>query len=290
MGARILDGKKLASTIRLEIAERARRFQSETGIQPKLAAVLVGSDPASQVYVRSKRAACEAAGMASSLFTPPAETSEAELLELVARLNRDETVHGILVQLPLPKQIDERRVLLAVHPEKDVDCFHPENVGLLAEGHPRFFPCTPLGVREILVREGIEIAGAHVVIVGRSQLVGRPLAMMLAQKGPGGDATVTVCHSRTRDLGKHTRAADILVAAMGQPEFLGADMIRPGATVIDVGTSRNAAGKLVGDVDFAAALEVAGAITPVPGGVGPMTVTMLLENTLAAARLAAKSK
>jgi methylenetetrahydrofolate dehydrogenase (NADP+)/methenyltetrahydrofolate cyclohydrolase len=212
-----------------------------------------------------------------------ADVSADDLLRLIAKLNKAQEVHGILVQLPLPKQIDTARVLLAVSPVKDVDAFHPENVGRLVQGRPRFLPCTPSGVQQLLVRNKIETAGRHVVIVGRSDIVGRPLSIMLSQRGPGGDATVTLCHSRTRDLAAITRQADILVAAIGQPKFIMAEMIRPGAVVVDVGINRTEDG-LVGDVDFAAARDVAGAITPVPGGVGPLTIAMLLCNTLAAAR------
>lgn len=287
MAARILDGKKIAAGLREEIAVRGKQFQAASGVKPHLTVVLVGAEPASQVYVRSKQKACENAGFGSTLISLPEATTTDELLATIQGLNADKSVHGILVQLPLPKQIDERKILLAVDPLKDVDAFHPENVGLIAEGHPRFLPCTPFGIQQILLREQIPIAGAHVVIVGRSNLVGRPLALMLSQKGDGGDATVTLCHSRSKHLGEHTKAADILVAAIGRPEFITADMIRPGAVVIDVGINRTTEGKLVGDVDYLAASDVAAAITPVPGGVGPMTVTMLLENTLTAAALAA---
>jgi methylenetetrahydrofolate dehydrogenase (NADP+)/methenyltetrahydrofolate cyclohydrolase len=212
-----------------------------------------------------------------------ASTSSEELLRLIAKLNKDTAVHGILVQLPLPPQIDAGRVLLAVSPAKDVDAFHPENVGRLVQGRPRFLPCTPQGVQQLLVRSGIEIAGRHVVVLGRSDIVGRPLSVMLSQRGPGGDATVTVCHSRTRDLPAVTRLADILVVAIGRPKFVTADMVKPGAVVIDVGINRTEEG-LVGDVDFEAVREVAGAITPVPGGIGPLTIAMLLRNTLLAAQ------
>jgi methylenetetrahydrofolate dehydrogenase (NADP+)/methenyltetrahydrofolate cyclohydrolase len=215
----------------------------------------------------------------------PGATSQAELLDLVAKLNADPGVHGILVQLPLPKQIDESRILVAVAPGKDVDCFHPENVGLLVQGKPRFLPCTPHGVQQLLVRNGIDTTGRHVVIVGRSDIVGKPLANMLVQKGAGADATVTVCHSRTQNLAEITRTADILVAAIGRPRFITADMVRPGSAVVDVGINRTPEG-LCGDVDFAAVAQVAAHITPVPGGVGPLTITMLLRNTLTACRAA----
>jgi methylenetetrahydrofolate dehydrogenase (NADP+)/methenyltetrahydrofolate cyclohydrolase len=245
--------------------------------------VLVGDDPASAVYVRNKQTACEKAGLKSTLIKLPAQTTGAELLERVQRLNADASVHGILVQLPLPPQIAPQAILDAVAPLKDVDCFHPENVGLLSQGRPRFLPCTPSGVQQLLIHSGVRVTGAHVVIVGRSDLVGRPLALMLMQKGAAADATVTVCHSRTRELAAVTRTADILVAAMGQPEFIKADMVRPGAVVIDVGTSRVGDRTVVGDVDFAGVSQVASAISPVPGGVGPMTITMLLANTVKAA-------
>lgn len=283
MTATILDGKKLAKELRSELAEEVVEFIQNNAVVPCLAAVLVGDDPASEVYVRNKRKACEAAGIESQLHRLPADASPDTLLQLVAKLNKDREVHGILVQSPLPPQIDPARVVHAVSPAKDVDAFHPENVGRLVQGRPRFLPCTPHGIQELLVRSGIEIAGRHVVIVGRSDIVGRPLAIMLAQKGAGGDATVTVCHSRTRDLPSVTRLADILVVAIGRAKLVTADMVKPGATVIDVGISRTEAG-LVGDVDFEAVREVAGAITPVPGGVGPLTIAMLLRNTLQAAQ------
>jgi methylenetetrahydrofolate dehydrogenase (NADP+)/methenyltetrahydrofolate cyclohydrolase len=283
MPATLLDGKQLAQQIRSELAEEVVEFIQNNGVVPCLAAVLVGDDPASEVYVRNKRKACEAVGIESQLHRLPADATADELLKLIAKLNKDDEVHGILVHLPLPKQIDASRVLLAMSPAKDVDAFHPENVGRLVQGRPRFLPCTPYGVQQLLVRNKIELAGRHVVIVGRSEIVGRPLSIMLSQKGPGGDATVTLCHSRTRDLATLTRQADVLVAAIGRPKFITAAMIRPGAAVVDVGINRTDEG-LVGDVDFEAAREVAGAITPVPGGVGPLTIAMLLRNTLAAAR------
>jgi len=283
MPAQLLDGKTLARTIQAEIALEVAEFIENNAVVPCLATVLVGADPASEVYVRNKRQACERVGMESRHFPLPAETTEDELLDLVHRLNKDDDVHGILVQLPLPKQISEQRVLLAVSAAKDVDCFHPENVGLLVQGRPRFLPCTPHGVQQLLIRNGIDTAGKHVVVVGRSDIVGKPLANMLVQKGPGADATVTVCHSRTRDLPAVTRTADILVAAIGKARFITADMVRPGAVVVDVGINRTETG-LCGDVDFAPVAEVASHITPVPGGVGPLTITMLLKNTLTACR------
>ena len=220
------------------MARDVAAFTSQTGVTPCLAAVLMGEDPGSQVYVRNKQKACEKAGIASQLHRPPAESTTEELLALIERLNGDPAVHGILVQLPLPKQIDERRVLEAVHPIKDVDAFHPENVGRIVQGRPRFLPCTPHGIQQMLLRNNIEIAGANVVIVGRSDIVGKPMALLLMQRGPGGDATVTVCHSRTRDLPAVTRSADILIVAIGRAKFITADMVKPGAVVIDVGMNR----------------------------------------------------
>lgn len=288
MTAQILDGKRIASTIREELTERIAEFVDSTGVTPRLAAVLVGDDEASQVYVRNKQRACEQVGMDSQLYRLPDKTTEDELLALVERLNRDESVHGVLVQLPLPPQIEEKQVLDAVDPLKDVDAFHPFNVGLLSQGRPRFLPCTPHGVQQLLHRSGVVVDGKHVVVVGRSDIVGKPLAMMLAQRdsascGPSAaNATVTLCHSRTQDLAHVTRSADILIAAIGRPEFIGPDMVQPGAAVVDVGINRIESG-LVGDVQFEAVREVAGYLTPVPGGVGPLTVTMLLFNTLKAA-------
>lgn len=291
MTAQRLDGKSLATQIQAEIAQEVATLQQKSGVKPCLATVLVGEDPASQVYIRNKLAACERVGMTSQHITLPPTTSQAELLQTLESLNRDPTVHGILVQLPLPKQIDTLVVLDAIAPEKDVDAFHPHNVGLLSQGRPRFLPCTPHGVVQILARNQISVSGKQVVIIGRSDIVGKPLALMLAQKdshlGPQlANATVTIAHSRTANLSSVTRTADILVAAIGQPEFVKGEMIKPGAVVIDVGINRIEKG-LVGDVDFAEACEVASAITPVPGGIGPLTVTMLLDNTLTAACLAA---
>ncbi len=283
MTATILDGKALAQQIQAELAEEVADFIENNGVVPCLAAVLVGDDPASEVYVRNKRRACQRLGIESQLHRLPATASHDELLTLVQRLNKDDQVHGILVQLPLPAGLDTGRVQATVSTAKDVDCLHPENVGLLVQGRPRFLPCTPHGVQQLLVRNGVQIAGSHVVVLGRSDIVGKPLANMLVQKGPGGDATVTICHSRSRDLPAIARTADILVAAIGHPKLVTADMVKPGAVVIDVGVNRTAAG-LVGDVDFDAVRDVAGMITPVPGGVGPLTITMLLHNTLAAAR------
>jgi methylenetetrahydrofolate dehydrogenase (NADP+)/methenyltetrahydrofolate cyclohydrolase len=288
--ALILDGKKLAETMQAEIAVEVAALLQKTGVRAGLAAVLVGDNPASQVYVRNKRKACDKAGMASWLHQHPAEMTQTELLALVEKLNADPLVHGILVQLPLPKQIDESAIIQSVAPLKDVDGFGPENLGLLTAGTPRYVACTPLGVQQILIRHEIPVDGRHVVIVGRSNIVGKPLALILMQKAAGANATVTVCHSRSRDIAALTRQADIVVTALGQAHFLKADMVRPGAVVIDVGTNRLADGKLTGDVDFQGVEAVASAITPVPGGVGPMTITMLLHNTLQAAKLQARGK
>lgn len=285
MTAELLDGKALAKQIQDEIADEVAEFFQENGITPCLAAVLVGEDPASEVYVRNKRQACERTGLDSQLHRLPESATQDELLELIKKLNVDHAVHGILVQLPLPKQIDESRILQAIHPWKDVDAFHPENVGRIVQGRPRFLPCTPHGVQQILVRNNIEIEGQHVVIVGRSDIVGKPLAAMLMQRAPGANATVTVCHSRTKNLAEITRMADILVVAIGVPQFVTADMVKPGAVVVDVGINRlPETKKLVGDVDFDAVREVASYITPVPGGVGRLTVTMVIQNTFEAAR------
>ena len=288
MTARIIDGVALAKTIRGEVAAEVAKMKGN-GRKPGLAAVLVGEDPASAVYVRSKGRACEEAGMHSVTIRLPAETSEAELLATVDRLNNDPAIHGILVQLPLPKHINSEKVLHRIDPAKDVDGFHPVNVGKLVTGDKTAFrPATPYGVQQMLIREGIETKGANVVIVGRSNIVGKPMANLLIQQGPGGDATVTVCHSRTRDLPGVTRTADILIAAIGKSEFVTAGMVRPGAVVIDVGinrvddTSLPKGYRLTGDVAYGPVAEVASAITPVPGGVGPMTIAMLLKNTLQA--------
>jgi methylenetetrahydrofolate dehydrogenase (NADP+) / methenyltetrahydrofolate cyclohydrolase len=278
MTARVIDGRQIAEQVRSDHAERARRLAA-TGIVPHLAAVLVGDDPASAVYVRNKQVACEKAGIRSSLHRLAASTSQDELLDLIRRLNADTSVHGILVQLPLPNRLDTTRVLDAVDPWKDVDGFHPENVGLLHQGRPRFLPCTPAGVMRMLAVSGIETAGRHAIVIGRSDIVGKPMAALLAQKGA--DATVTLCHSRTTDIAGFTRRADIVVAAVGIPQLVKGDWLKPGAVVIDVGINR-VGDRLLGDVDYAEAAQVASAITPVPGGVGPMTIAMLLGNTLLA--------
>jgi methylenetetrahydrofolate dehydrogenase (NADP+)/methenyltetrahydrofolate cyclohydrolase len=284
MAATLLDGKQLAQTMQAEIAVEAAEFERRHGFRPGLATVLVGDNPASQVYVSNKRKACAKAGIDSFPHEIPRDVSQADLLDLVHRLNADARVHGILVQLPLPKQIDEAAIIRAVAPAKDVDGFGPENLGLLTAGYPRYLPCTPAGIHQLLLRNNVAVEGRHVVIVGRSNIVGKPLALILMRKAKGCDATVTVCHSRSRDIPALTRQADIVVVAIGQAHFLKADMVRPGAVVVDVGTNRLPDGKLTGDVDFAAVREVASAITPVPGGVGPMTITMLLHNTLQAAK------
>ena len=284
MSARLIDGKAISSAIRQKLAVEVASFRESTGVIPKLAAVLVGSDPASQVYVRNKEQACQKAGIASDVYRLDGSVTQVELLELIAKLNADVTVHGILIQLPLPSQIHETTVLDAVRAIKDVDCFHPENVGRLAQGRPRFLPCTPHGIQVLLRESGIEVDGAHVVVLGRSEIVGKPVSLMLVQKGETANATVTICHSRTRNLAELTRSADILIAAIGKPEFVTSEMVRPGVVVIDVGINRIQE-KLVGDVDFDSVSKIASAITPVPGGVGPMTIAMLLENTLTAAKL-----
>jgi methylenetetrahydrofolate dehydrogenase (NADP+)/methenyltetrahydrofolate cyclohydrolase len=286
MTAQVIDGKQIAERTRAEAAAGALELKARTGVIPHLAAVLVGDDPASAVYVRNKQIACEKAGFKSTLHRLPASTAQAELLALVQSLNADPGVHGILVQLPLPKGIDTTLILDAVLPSKDVDGFHPENVGLMQQGRPRFLPCTPAGVMRMLQVSGIETSGRHAVVIGRSDIVGKPMAALLSQKGA--DATVTLCHSRTRDIGAYCRAADILVAAIGIPQFVKGDMVKPGAVVIDVGINR-VNDKLVGDVDYLPAAQVASAITPVPGGVGPMTIAMLLANTLRAAINLSKS-
>jgi len=286
MTARKLDGKALAATMRSEVAARIAERALAGNRPPGLAAVLVGDNPASHVYVRNKHKACADAGLASWVHTLPANTSQAQLLDLIAQLNADPSVHGILVQLPLPKQIDEDAVIRAVSPAKDVDCFHPENVGLLAAGHPRFYPCTPHGVIQLLRRNGFATVGKEIVVVGRSNIVGKPLALMLLQKPTpanpaAGDATVTVAHTKTHDLPAVCRRGAIVIAAAGVPGVITPEMVSPGAVVVDVGTN-SVNGKLVGDV-HPGVWDVAGALSPVPGGVGPMTITMLLVNTLWAA-------
>jgi methylenetetrahydrofolate dehydrogenase (NADP+)/methenyltetrahydrofolate cyclohydrolase len=287
--AHILDGKQMAREIEQEIQIQADQFVQQTGVKPCLAAVLVGNDPASQVYVRNKQKACQRVGIESQLHRLEASISATELSARVAQLNADPLVHGILIQLPLPKQIAESAILDQVHPLKDVDAFHPDNVGRLVQGRPRFVPCTPHGVQQMLHRAGVEVAGKHVVVVGRSDIVGKPLALLLMQRdstcGPtAANASVTICHSQSRDLATIARSADVLVAAIGRPAEIRADMVKSGAAVIDVGINRTESG-LVGDVDFEAVKEVAGHISPVPGGVGPLTISMLLHNTISAATL-----
>ncbi len=287
MTARIIDGNALSASIRGQLAERAAALKTK-GVTPCLAVILVGEDLASQVYVRNKVNGCEKAGIRSLKDVYPADVDPAVVFARIAELNADPTVHGILVQLPLPKHFDSEAVLEAISPEKDVDGFHAENVGALMQGNPRFIPCTPYGVMKMLESEGVRIAGAEAVVVGRSNIVGKPMAMLLLAQS----ATVTICHSRSKDLAFHTRRADILVAAVGRERMITGDMIKPGATVIDVGMNRYSSGpnegKLCGDVDFETAKDVAGLITPVPGGVGPMTITMLLTNTLESAERTVK--
>ena len=294
MSAQIISGKDIAAEIRAELTEEVARMKDDLGVTPGLATVLVGEDPASQMYVGMKNKTAGEMGIYSRQITLDAETSEDELLGVVAGLNADPAINGILVQIPLPDHIEEGKVLEAIHPSKDVDGFHPVNVGRLSTGSGDFFaPCTPAGVIEMLMRSGHDPSGKHVVVVGRSNLVGKPVAALLIRKERGGNATVTVCHSRTPDLGAVTRTADILIVAMGRPEMITADMVRPGAVVIDVGTSRvedptqDKGYRVCGDVLFDEVAKVAAAISPVPGGVGPMTITMLLSNTVKSARLAA---
>jgi len=296
MPAKILDGAQLAQTMQAEMKAEVEELLRQGRPRPGLAAVLVGTDPASQVYVKNKCLACEKVGIQSFKKELPEQTSQAELLALVEELNRDPAVHGILVQLPLPKHIDTLAVIRKISPLKDVDGMGPESTGLLAAGTPRFLPCTPAGVQQLLVRNGIDVTGWHAVIIGRSNIVGKPLALMLLRDAADGNATVTVCHTRTGwspqtgkvDIEKVkaiTRQADLLVAAAGRtPKLITADWVKPGAVVVDVGIHRLAPKKLCGDVDFDSVKEVASAITPVPGGVGPMTITMLLRNTIASAR------
>ncbi len=278
--ATIIDGKRISAEIREEIKEECKAFIEANGFAPGLAVVIVGENPASQVYVRNKRLACEQVGFYSEVHEMPETTTQAELNALVDKLNADEKIHGILVQLPLPKHLDESEVLLRIRPEKDVDAFHPYNVGKIMIGDPAFLPCTPAGVMALLERSGVEIAGKKCVVIGRSNIVGKPMAMLLLHA----NGTVTICHSRTKDLAAVCREADILVVAIGRADFVGADMVKEGAVVIDVGMNRRADGKLTGDVNYAEVEPIASAITPVPGGVGPMTITMLLQNTLTAAK------
>lgn len=279
MTARIINGTELARSLRSQAAERAARLTERHGVKPGLAVLLVGADPASQVYVRNKVKACEEAGFHSVMETLPADLTETDLLARIDALNRDPAIHGILVQLPLPAHLSSHTVIEAIAADKDVDGFHVANAGQLMTGQPQFIPCTPYGVMKMLESVDVPLRGAEAVVVGASNIVGKPMAMLLLQAG----ATVTLCNSKTRDLAAHTRRADVLVVATGRPRMITGDMIKPGAVVIDVGINRGADGKLCGDVDYAAAAEVAGAITPVPGGVGPMTIAMLLINTVEAA-------
>ena len=282
MTAQLIDGVALSRQLRAELTQRARTLTAQ-GQQPGLAVLLVGDDPASQVYVRNKVKACAEVGIHSLLERHPASLSEAELLARIKALNADPRIHGILVQLPLPPQIDAQRVIEAISPAKDVDGFHIASAGALLVGQPGFWPCTPYGCMKMLEHIGFDLRGKHAVVIGRSNIVGKPMALLLLQR----DATVTVCHSRTPDLKAHTLQADVIVAAVGKAGLLTRDMVKPGAVVLDVGMNRDAAGKLCGDVDFAGVQEVAGYLTPVPGGVGPMTITMLLANTVQAAERAA---
>ena len=296
MSAEIIDGKQVAAEIRLELAKELAQLKADSGIVPGLAVILLGEDPASKSYVSAKEKACAEIGIYSDDNRLPAETSEAELLALIEQLNQDDRIHGILVQLPLPRHINEAAVINAISPEKDVDGFHPVNLGRMMIGEKSFLPCTPHGVLQLLQRKNVPIAGAEVVIVGRSNIVGKPLANIMMQKSDMGNATVTVCHTRSRDLAAHTRRADILIAAAGRPNTISADMVREGAVVIDVGVNRvedpsaKRGYRLVGDVDYEAVKEKAAMITPVPGGVGPMTITMLLHNTVQAAKAKATVK
>ncbi|MBQ8849320.1 MAG: bifunctional methylenetetrahydrofolate dehydrogenase/methenyltetrahydrofolate cyclohydrolase FolD [Clostridia bacterium] len=282
--ANIIDGKAISAAIRAEIKQETEIFAKENGFRPGLAVIIVGEDPASQVYVRNKRRACEEVGFYSEAYELPAETTQEELNTLVDKLNANEKIHGILCQLPLPKHLDENEVILRIDPKKDVDAFHPVNVGRIMIGDYSFLPCTPAGVMALLERSGIEISGKECVVVGRSNIVGKPQAMLLLHA----NGTVTICHSRTKNLAEVCRRADILVAAIGKADFFTGDMVKEGAVVIDVGMNRRADGKLTGDVDFESVAPKASYITPVPGGVGPMTITMLMKNTLTAAKLSVK--
>lgn len=284
--AQRIDGKLISEQVRAEIAAETAAWVEKTGVRPGLAVVIVGSDPASCVYVRNKERACAQVDFYSEKYELPEETTQEELLALVDRLNHDDSIHGILVQSPLPRHLNEEEVVLAIDPNKDVDAFHPYNVGKIMIGNHAFLPCTPAGVMELLRRSDIDVTGKECVIVGRSNIVGKPMAMLLLQA----NGTVTICHSRTKDLAAVCRRADILVCAIGKPRFFTADMVKPGAVVIDVGINRGADGKLCGDVDFDAVEPIASYITPVPGGVGPMTITMLLRNTLTAAQNAYQNR
>ena len=282
--AQMIDGKLISAQIRREIASEVREFVSNNGYAPGLAVIIVGSNPASQVYVRNKKKACEEVGFHSEVYELDESTTNEELLALIDKLNRDDRIHGILTQLPLPAHLDEKGIILNIDPKKDVDAFHPENVGKIMIGDYSFLPCTPAGVMELIKRTGIEVAGKNCVVIGRSNIVGKPMAMLLLHA----NGTVTVCHSKTANIKEICRGADILVASVGKANFVGADMVKEGAVVIDVGINRMADGKLCGDVNFSEVEPIASYITPVPGGVGPMTITMLLKNTLTAAKLQIK--
>ena len=282
--AQIIDGKRISAEIRAEIKEQTEAFKAERGYAPGLAVIIVGEDPASQVYVRNKKRACDEVGFYSESYELPESTTQQELNALVDKLNKNDKIHGILCQLPLPKHLDEKAVINAIRADKDVDAFHPVNTGKIMIGDYDFLPCTPAGVMRLISETGIEVSGKKCVVVGRSNIVGKPMAMLLLQQ----NGTVTICHSRTKDLKKECLEADILVVAIGKAKFITADYVKPGATVIDVGMDRDENGKLCGDVDFDSVSKIAGAITPVPGGVGPMTIAMLLTNTLKAARIKGK--
>ena len=292
MAAKIIDGKQVAADMQAELKKEVAKLKKQ-GIVPGLGVILVGEDPASKSYVSAKERACEELGIYSDDNHLPADTTQQDLIALINRMNTDPKINGILVQLPLPKHLDESEVLLAINPDKDVDGFHPTNIGKMVSGQAAFLPCTPHGVIQLLQRSGVKIEGSHVVVVGRSNIVGKPVANMLIQKNKGGNATVTVCHTRTADLAYHTRQADIIIAAAGRPNTITADMVKDGVVVIDVGVNRiedktaKKGYRLVGDVDFEAVKEKASLITPVPGGVGPMTITMLLYNTVESAKKAA---
>jgi methylenetetrahydrofolate dehydrogenase (NADP+)/methenyltetrahydrofolate cyclohydrolase len=289
MAAKVIDGKQVAAGIRTELTQQVAELTAK-GVTPGLGVILVGDDPASQSYVKGKHKACAEIGIYSEDHKLPAETSQEELRALIDRLNADSRIHGILLQLPLPKHLDEKELLVRIDPDKDVDGFHPMNVGKMVVGEEAFLPCTPHGIIQILMRNGVRTEGAHVVVVGRSNIVGKPIANMLIQKKEGGNATVTVCHTRTRDIAAFTRQADIIIAAAGRPGTVTAEMVKEGAVVIDVGVnrvedaSRPRGYRLVGDVEFEAVAAKASLITPVPGGVGPMTITMLMVNTVESAR------
>ncbi len=290
MSAKIISGTEVAKQIREELKQEIANLKSKYNLVPGLATVLVGDDPASKVYVGQKEKACQELGLYSERRDIPGDTTEEALLELVDRLNKDPKIHGILVQVPLPKHINETRILYAINPKKDVDGFHPTNLGKLMIGEPDFIPCTPNGIQQLIIRSGVKTDGAEVVVVGRSNIVGKPIANIMLQKAKGANSTVTVCHTATKDLASHTRRADILIVAAGRPKAITADMVKEGVVVIDVGTNEvghTASGRrlLVGDVDFETVKEKASAITPVPGGVGPMTITMLMLNTVKAAKM-----